>query len=60
LRGKQAAHICRWLEEMPNFLFPKIKSAGTNKPINGPTTYHGHGFLKASIQFKVDVDKNTK
>jgi hypothetical protein len=47
--GKQAAHICRRLEEMPNFLLPKSNSAGTNKPISGPAIYHGHGCFTKSI-----------
>jgi hypothetical protein len=41
--GKQAAHTCLKLEEMPKVLFPKINKAGTIRPMIMPATYHGHG-----------------
>ena len=41
--GIQEAQMCRSEELTPKDLFPKIKSAGTVRPINGPATYHGHG-----------------
>jgi len=39
--GKQAAQICRKLEDTPSVLLPRIKRAGTINPIKGPVTYQG-------------------
>ena len=49
LAGRHAAQICLSEELMPKVLLPKINKRGTVKPINGPDTYHGQGFSKASI-----------
>ncbi len=51
LAGKQAAQMCLNDELIPNDLLPKIKSAGTVKPISGPATYQGQGCLKKSNMF---------
>ena len=45
LAGMQDAQICRRDELIPNDLFPRIKRAGTVKPISGPAIYQGHGSL---------------
>src|SRR4030095_1103608 len=47
--GKQAAQICRKLDERPKTLFPNNKSKGTISPINGPLTHQGQGCFKISI-----------
>jgi hypothetical protein len=49
LAGKQAAHIWRNEDEIPNVLLPSINRTGTVRPISGPATYHGQGPDKISI-----------
>ena len=56
LDGKVAAHICLKLEDTPNCLPLKIKSAGTNKPIMGPATYQGQGWERISIIVTKNVE----
>jgi hypothetical protein len=49
LAGKQAAQICRKLEERPKTLLPDSKRTGTINPINGPEIHHGQCCLNISI-----------
>jgi hypothetical protein len=48
LLGTQAAHMCLNEELMPNVLFSKMRCSGTIKPMMGPATYQGHGWLTHS------------
>src|SRR5687767_8688583 len=58
LPGKQAAHICRSVEEIPNDLLPSINNNGTTNPINGPATYQGQGCLiKCKRSMRIDFCK---
>jgi hypothetical protein len=49
LDGKQAAHICLRLADIPNCLMPNISKAGTISPIIAPATYQGHSCFNNSI-----------
>ena len=41
--GRQAAQICRRLDEIPNDLLPSSSSVGTVSPMQVPATYQGQG-----------------
>ena len=59
--GKQAAHICRRLAEMPKCLFPVISKIGTINPMIKPDTYQGHGcFINSIIQNENVLSDNSK
>jgi len=50
--GKQAAQICRSVDEIPKTLLPAMSRSGTISPIRGPAIYQGHGcFINSSITF---------
>ena len=57
--GIQAAQAWRKFALMPKFLLPKISSAGTVRPTNGPATYQGQGCLiNSRISIIVYFDAN--
>jgi hypothetical protein len=52
LKGATAAQVCLSDDDMPNILFPRMRSNGIDIPIIGPLTYQGQGsFNNSSILF---------
>jgi len=58
LAGIHAAQMCLSDDEMPKVLLPMISRAGTTRPISGPATYQGQGWVIKSIVCKLIIPAN--